>query len=172
MCSWTSKALTFALQAAQSNQASIFTALRNLSMLIVPLYNCWVTLELFMRNFASNISLHTSLPGQQFLDVERISREYQLNISAMSIYCKYVGVPSKYSTNLHSLTVRARAEILRACLPPSTCHMWHVRCHLSHVTCQMSPVTCHVSPVTCHMFHVTCHMSDFFISFFFFGQSA
>ena len=47
--------------------------------------------------------------------------------------------------------------------------MSHVTCHMSRVTCHVSHVTCHMSRVTCHMSRVTCH--NFFLSFFFFGQS-
>ena len=55
------------------------------------------------------------------------------------------------STNLHSVTVRARELKFweKVHFPPP------VICHVSHVTC-------HVSRVTCHMSHVRCHMIFFF----------
>ena len=42
-----------------------------------------------------------------------------------------------------------RADILRECSPPTTCHMSCAMCHMSRVRCQVSGVTCHVSGVTC-----------------------
>ena len=44
--------------------------------------------------------------------------------------------------------------------------------HLGLVLRECSPPQmCHVSHVTCHVSHVTCHMSQFYLIFFFFGQS-
>ena len=41
--------------------------------------------------------------------------------------------------NIFKILSLARDDILRECLPPTACHMSHIRCHISCVTCHVSP---------------------------------
>ena len=47
----------------------------------------------------------------------------------------------KRSLNLNPNCESWRAEILRECSPPTTCHVSGVMCHMSNVTYQLSRVT-------------------------------
>ena len=63
---------------------------------------------------------------------------------------------TKPSKHHYTQTVRARADILKECSPPTTCHMSGVMCQVSVLRCLVSCVRCHVSNIYIYIWFRQC----------------
>ena len=75
------------------------------------------------------------LDGINFCSSFLVYLEYNINLN-QSCEVSVTLFLQTFKTSLHPNRMRQRAEILRECSPPTTCHISGVTCHVAGVMCQ------------------------------------